>query len=443
MDGIGIQVALVGALVLLNAAFDGTEFAMISLRPGQLTRLERSSRTGEKLAALARQPNRFLSTVQLGSTLVGFLASATAAVTLAEPLVEPLSFLGRSARPAAVVLVTMALTFVVLVVGQLAPKRVALQHAEGWALVAARPLAAMARVVTPVIWLLSKSTDLAVRLVGSDPHVQREQVTAQEIREMVATGELYAPEQRRIITGALELTDRTLRQVLVPRTDVLALPASMPVEEALRTLVQAGHSRAPVYRDRFDDADRVVVVLGLIGREGTVGDHATEATILPESLPVTEALRQLQHDRRQMALVVSEYGGLEGIATVEDLVEELVGEIYDEHDRDVHEAVRLGDGSIEVPGRFPVHDLPDLGYDVPETEAVTVAGLMAEALGRLPRTGDEATTGEVALTALSVRRRTVERVRLRAAIPPGPDPGMDEPPSRDEQDPEPDGPTSA
>jgi putative hemolysin len=168
------QLALVAVLILLNAGFAGSELALISLREGQLQRLEQQHEAGRILARLARDPNRFLSTIQVGITLAGFLASATAAVSLAQPLVEPLAFMGAAAE--AMVLVTLALTFVTLVFGELAPKRVAMQRAERWGLMAARPLAAVARLARPVIWLLGASTDLVVRLVGGDPSRRREEV---------------------------------------------------------------------------------------------------------------------------------------------------------------------------------------------------------------------------------------------------------------------------
>ncbi|MEM1334594.1 MAG: DUF21 domain-containing protein, partial [Actinomycetota bacterium] len=180
------QLGLVGFLILLNAAFAGTELALVSLREGQLQRLERESKAGAVVATVARDPNRFFATIQVGITLAGFLASAAAAVSLSEPLVEPLGFLGGAAEPIAIVVVTLLLAYVTLVLGELAPKRVAMQRAEGWALRTARPISALSAMARPVVWLLSKSTDLVVRLVGADPDRDREEVTDEELREMVA-----------------------------------------------------------------------------------------------------------------------------------------------------------------------------------------------------------------------------------------------------------------
>lgn len=413
MNGLGVQLALVAFLIVLNAAFAGSEIALISLREGQLARLEQRSSAGRALARLARDPNRFLSTIQIGITLAGFLASATAAVALAEPLIEPLGFLGGAARPTAIFLITLVLALVTLVFGELAPKRLAMQRAESWGLLAARPLALIAKLAAPAVWLLSHATNLAVRLLGGDPGQDRQEVTEEEIRDLVATQTTYTDEQRQIIEGALEVADRTLRQVLMPRSRVVALPADLEVSEALARLVAAGHSRAPVFTEDLDDADRSVSLLSLVGREGTVGDHAQAALLLPESLNAVVALRELQDRRRQLALVVSEHGGVEGIITVEDLVEELVGEIYDEHDRDVRAVIRESDDSVVVPGHFPVHDLIDLGLAAVSDEATTVGGLLVEQLGRFPVAGDAVEIDGDTFEVLEVRNHTATRIRIR------------------------------
>nr|BFE68761.1 hypothetical protein GCM10020092_020620 [Actinoplanes digitatis] len=197
--------------------------ALVSLRDSQVHKLERGSRRGRVLGRLTRDPNRFLATIQIGITLAGFLASAAAAVSLSKPLVEPLSFLGSAAEPTAVVIVTMVLTFVTLVIGELTPKRIAMQRAEGWALLVARPLDLLSTISRPVVWLLSVSTNLLVRLAGGDPAAQRDEVSTEEIRDMVAAQQDFSVEQRTIISGAFEIADRILREILVPRRDVLTL----------------------------------------------------------------------------------------------------------------------------------------------------------------------------------------------------------------------------
>jgi putative hemolysin len=411
MNGIWPQIALVVVLILLNAALSGSEVALISLRSGQLRRLEAEGGRGAIVARLARDPNRFLSTIQIGITLAGFLASATAAVALAEPLVPLLGFLGGAAEPVAIVAVTIVLTYITLV-GDLAPKRVALQRPEHWALWAARPLALIARLARPAVWLLSHATDVLVRLGGGDPNVQRAAVTEEEVRDLVATQGLLTPQQRTILTGAFEIAERRLRDVLVPRRDVVAVPEEATAETAIDRLVASTHSRCLVFRGDLDDVAGIVHLRDLIGGGGKVADHVRPAMVLPESMGVLDSLRRMQAERQQMALVINEYGGTEGIITLEDLLEELVGEIYDEFDPDSAAITPQPDGSLHLPGTFPIHDLPDLGLSLPEGPYSTVAGLALQRFGRIPAVGEHVEVKGWRLEVLAVEGRAITRLRL-------------------------------
>lgn len=405
------QLGLVALLVATNALFAGSEIALISLRPPQVERLKERGGAGRALAALATDPNRFLATIQIAITLSGFMASATAAVSLAEPVVPLLSAFGNAAEGAAVVLVTLVLTFFTLVFGELAPKRIAMQHAEGWALAVARPLDALATASRPVVWALSVSTNLVVRIAGSDPSRQRDDMTEAEIRDIIAAQPSLTSEEKQVITGALEVGERTLRQVLVPRTAIFAIDADTPVPEALTLVLASGHNRVPVYRQ---DPDRILGVVQLRSLveagTGVAGDVARPLPAFPESAEVLPTLRELQRERQQMGLVVDEHGGIAGIVTIEDLVEEIVGEIYDEHDRDVAGALHRPDGGIELPGTFPVHDLVDLGIEAPRGSYTTVAGLVMDRLGRVPDAGDQVELGEWTLEVAAVDRATVTRL---------------------------------
>jgi putative hemolysin len=414
MSELWFQLALVAFLVIINAAFAGTELAMVSLREGQLQRLEKRSGTGSVLARLARHPNQFLATIQIGITLAGFLASAAAAVSLAAPLEEQLGFLGGAAGPVSVVLVTLALSYVTLVFGELAPKRVAMQKAERWGLVMARPLSFLSKLTRPVVWLLSHSTDIAVRLMGGDPKVQREEVTEEELRDMVAVQATFTPEQRQIIDGAFEIAERTLDEILLPRREVFVVDAEWACDDALAQLAASGHSRAPVASGR--NLDQVIGMVHL--RHLLVGGHAPVSTVsmeipvFPESAKALTTLRQLQAARAQMALVVDEHGGAAGIVTIEDLVEELVGEIYDETDPDLAMVRYEPGGVIVLPGRFPIHDLVDIGVELPEGEYNTVAGLVLDRLGRIPTAGDDITIEGWHLRVRAMRGRAVTELSL-------------------------------
>jgi putative hemolysin len=422
VDGYAAQLALVAVLVLLNALFAGSEMALVSLRESQVRQLEQLGKRGRAVARLVRDPNRYLATVQIGITLAGFLASATAAVSLAEPLVPLLGFLGNAAEPAAIVAVTTVLTFFTLVVGELAPKRIAMQRAESWSLLTAPILNLLSTLSRPAVWLLAKSSDLLVRLAGVDPRATREEVTTEEIRDLIASRIGISTEQRSIIAGAFEIADRTLREILVPRREVVTLPADMPAAEAVTVLTSSGHTRAPVVRGTdLDDAIGVVHIRDLIEDTGggTVADHARPPLVLPETLPVIDALRQMRVARQHLAIVVDEHGDTDGIVSLEDILEEIVGEIYDETDRDIQSVVRQPDGSLLLPGAFPIHDLPDIGVHLDRDENgpyTTIAGLILDRLGHIPTAPGETVhlDGWIARVA-AVEGRAITAVRLRPA----------------------------
>ena len=372
MTAVHLQLLLVLVLILLNAAFAGSEIALISLRPSQLDRLRDRGKRGATPAKLAEDPNEFLATVQIGITLPGFLASATAAVSLAEPLVPLLSPLGGAAGPVAILLVTLVLTFLTLVAGELAPKRIAMARAEGWALLAARPLQLLATLNRPAVWLLGRSTDILVRLAGVDPRALRDEVGDDELREMVLTRS-PSPRQAQILEGTFELAERRVRDILVPRPQVTLVDPAADAGAAIAVLQQSGHSRAPL----GDDLDRVS---GIVHLKDLVGR-----------------------------------GGGAGVLSLEDVLEELVGEIYDEFDRDIAAVAVTEDGALLLDGTFPVHDLPDLHVALPEDAAgsyTTVAGLLLARLGHLPAPGEGVDLPGWRLEAVEVRDRAVQRLRL-------------------------------
>ena len=419
MGDVWPQLLLVAILVLVNAAFAGTELALVSLRESQLQRLEEGSATGAVLARLARQPNQFLATIQVGITLAGFLASAAAAVSLAEPLEEPLSFLGGAAGPVSVILVTLILAYFTLVFGELAPKRLAMQRAEKWGMVMARPLNALSTLTKPIVWLLSKSTDIVVRVLGGDPNRQREEVTDDELRDMVAIHETFDPEQRQIIDGAFEISERTLDEVMVPRSDVVVIDSESSCSQALDVLVETGHSRAPVAEKRnLDRPVGMVRLRSLLDRgDDPVTSVIRDIPAFPDAARVLTALREFQSMRTQMAVVVDEYARTIGIVTVEDLVEELVGEIWDETDPNTADVVHEPDGTIVIPGTYPFHDLVDLDVELPDGDYTTVAGLVLDAMSRFPDPGESVEIDGWRITIRSVGRHRITLVALNPVEP--------------------------
>ena len=388
MDGLGLQLTLVFVLLLVNGVLAGSEIALISLREPQIARLEAGSATGRRLAQLARDPNRFLATIQIGITLSGFLASATAAVSLAALLVPLFAFAGDAARPLAIVLLTLILTFVTLVIGELAPKRLALQRAESWAMLMATPLHWGAVIARPLVWLLSRSTDFVVRLLGGEPGRTREDVEVEELRDLITAHRGLSEEHQEVLTGAFEVAERTVRQILVPRSEVLVVDAEDEIGTVLNLLLEGGYSRAPVaLNGELDETVGIAHLRDLVAADPTspVSTVVNQPVELPESVTVLAGLRRLQEEHQHMAVVIDEYGGVEGIVTLEDMIEELVGEIYDETDIDLDSVQRRSDGSVVVPGSFPIHDLVDLGIEVPRSDQTTVAGLILDVLARVPR----------------------------------------------------------
>jgi putative hemolysin len=420
MSGYWLDIALIGLLLLLNAAFAGSEMALISLREGQLRQLEREGgQRAMRLVRLARDPNRFLATIQIGITMAGFLASATAAVSLAEPLVPSLDFLGGAAEPVSVASVTLVLTFLTLVFGELAPKRIAMQQALPWALMVAKPLDLISALSRPAVALLGVATNLVVRMLGGRTDVATQELSQEELRDLVTSHASLNPEQREIISGALELHERMLREVLVPRGSVFSMPDDLTLGEARTAMAEAGHSRAPVTRgNHLDDVVGVVHWGSLITSDDArkLRTVATPAMVLPDTARVSNALRQFKAERQQMAIVIDEHGSVDGIVTLEDLLEEIVGEIYDETDSDTIGIEPAADGSLTLPGTFPIHDLVDLGVylESPGTgDYTTVAGIVLAHLGRIPdKAGDVVELEGWRIEVLEVAHHAVTQVRL-------------------------------
>jgi len=417
------SIALVMLFVLTGGVFAATEIALVSLREGQINKIAQRGRRGQRVAKLAADPNRFLSAVQIGVTLAGFLSAAFGAATLADDLSPVLTGWGLSdglATTLALVAVTLVISYLSLVLGELAPKRLALQRAEGVALALAPMLDRIATASRPVIWLLSRSSDLVVRLAGGDPNAQREQITEEELREIVALHETLGPDERRLIEEVFQAGDRQLREVMVPRTEVDFLDASMPVFKAVKIALAKPHSRYPVVRGSHDDVVGFVHVRDLFdpdvsGRSLRVGDLVREVMMLPGTKRVLPALSEMRRGGSHLAIVVDEYGGTAGIVSLEDLVEELVGDIRDEYD--VAEAAttrRLIGGELEVEGLLNIEDFAEeTGLELPEGPYETVAGFLVSALGHIPDPGESVDLGGHRLVVAELDGRRISRVRVK------------------------------
>ncbi|MBA2740080.1 MAG: HlyC/CorC family transporter [Nocardioidaceae bacterium] len=413
--------ALIVALVILGGFFAAAEIALVSLRDSQIRNLAQRGKRGETVARVAADPNRFLSAVQIGVTLMGFLSAALGGATLAGELAPVLESWGLSEALAdllALIVVTLVIAYVSIVLGELVAKRLALQRAEGTALLLAPVVDRIATAVLPVIWLLGRSTDVVLRLLGGDPGAQREQMSDQELRELVSSHETLTAEERRIVEEVFEAGDRQIREVMIPRTEVDFIDASMPVSQAASLAAERPHSRYPVIRGSSDDVIGFLHVRDLyrpgVGeRSARVGDLARTTLMLPGTREVLPALTDMRREGVHLAIVLDEYGGTAGIVTMEDLVEELIGDIRDEYDEHQPHTQRLVGGEIEVDGLLNLDDFEDeTGLELPEGPYETVAGYITFCLGRLPAAGDECVVDGHLLAVVAMDSRRIERVRV-------------------------------
>lgn len=438
------ELALVLAFIIAGGFFAAAEMALVSLRPGQVARIAEEGRRGKTLERLLAQPNRFLSAVQIGVTLAGFLSSAVGAVTLAEPLGR--TFLRLGVPPGlsdtlALLVVTAVVAYLSLVLGELAPKRLALQRAEGISLFSAPALDALATAARPVIWLLGRSTNLVVRLIGGDPHADRETVTEEELRDIVASNDELTNDERRLINEVLDAGDRPLREIMVPRLDVNALSARLTLAEATRAVGGLPHSRYPVVDGGLDDVLGFVHLRDLLTPPCAIPPDTPLASLarpimrLPDSRRALPALAEMRNAGAHLAVVVDEYGGGAGIVTLEDLIEELIGDITDEFDpgTGTPEGARP-DGLARPLPEHPVDAQLRLeefeeatGVALPEGPYDTAAGWLLYKLGRIPEVGDTAVFGDVRLTVAQMRSRRVERVTLARFV--SPNRPVDQPPA--------------
>jgi putative hemolysin len=417
-----IEIGIVLLLIIIEGVFVGAEIALVSLREGQVRGLAESGRRGAAVAKLVSDPNRFLAAVQIGVTSTALLSSAFGAVTLSEEAKTLLIDHGMShglAGAIGVIGVTLVISFVTLVVGELAPKRLGLQRAEAAAIFFAPPLNRIAGFFRPVIWLLSKSTNLVVRMLGGDPGAARAPISENELRGLVAAHESLSSDERRLIDDVFAAAERSISEIMVPRTEVTFLEAGMTVSRAAKICGDSTHSRYPVVGDGHDDVLGFVHIRDLLAadvradRDRTVGSVAREVKALPGSKHVLSALSEMRREGHHLAIVVDEYGGTDGIVTLEDLIEEVIGDIRDEHDAPGSESRRLIDGAVEVDGKLNLDEIAEIaGVELPDGPYATVGGYLMAELGRLPQTGDEVEHDGFRLVITEVDGRRTARVRI-------------------------------
>lgn len=418
-----INVGLVLLFVLVGGIFAATEMALVSLRESQLHRLRNKGSRGAKVASLARDPNTFLAAVQIGVTVTGFLSAAYGASTLAPALVPMLEGIGLPAEAADVLALlgmTLLIAYLSLVLGELVPKRLALQRSAGLSLALAPPLLVFSRIMRPVIWLLSVSTNAVVKVLGGDPHVRNEAMSNEELRDLLRAHPGLDTEERRILSEVLTVTERTVGEVMRHRADVEFLTGSELISEAAVRVRALPYTRYPVIGRSVDDIIGFVHVRDLLGpvesSTGTVADLCRPIPFFPGTNRILPAMTQLRRAGVHIAVVIDEHGGTDGIVTLEDLVEELVGEIRDEYDPPEPDVPPVPSGGTRrVDGGMNIEDFAELtGIELEDGPYDTAAGFVTARLGRLPRRGDTVRVGRHQLRVATIDGLRVTEIEVLA-----------------------------
>jgi putative hemolysin len=419
------EIGVIAVLIVINALFVAAEIALITVRRSRIQQLiEEGHRGARRVNRLVSQPSRFLAVIQLGITFVGFLAAAFAGASIVGTLEQALSgvpLVGAQATLVALLSVTLVISMVTIIFGELVPKTLALAHAEPLALLFARPVEWVGKIFAPVVWVLTATTGAITRMLGVS-EAQQDRLTAEELMILVERGGQQGTieaEEKQMIGAVLELGEQRVHEVMVPRIDIKAVPASVPLEELVDTIVREGHSRIPVYEESIDNIVGILYAKDLLPYLGR-SDPPQVTSILrtplfvPESITIDDLLHNFQRRKVHLAIVLDEYGGTAGLVTIEDLIEEIVGEIQDEYDVEEPMLVALNPDEARVDGRASVDDLAEYfgiqmnGADSEQYD--TVGGLVYHHIGGVPTVGDTVEVDGLTLTVETTEGRRVGKI---------------------------------
>ena len=428
MDTVLLELVVIAILIMLNAFFACSEFAIISIRKSRVAQLVSSGSERAKIVeALQKDPHRLLAVVQIGMTVVGSTASAIGGIIAVEHLKPvlralPYEMVRNAAEPIAVTIVVAIVSYLILIFGELVPKTIGLRYADTMALRVAMPINYLARMGVVIVSFLTLSSKVVLKLLG----VKREGqafITREEVQHIIAEGHesgVFSATEQEYIKNIFDFTHTNVREVMVPRTRMAALDLDLSREEMLRFILEHEYSRYPVFRGSIEEVSGFIHGKDFLGRIVTEPDFDIMTIVrppifVPEGKKVNDLLKEMQRKRSHIALVVDEYGGISGLVTTEDLLEELVGEIEDEHDAgEPHRVQRLADGSLIVDALLSTSDLEDLigirlGDELPYD---TLAGLILHQLGRFPERGEKLEVDGFVLLCEEVKKNAIVRVRI-------------------------------
>lgn len=417
-----LEYVILVVLILVNSFFAASELAIVSSRKARIKQMaEDGSRRARAVLRLSENPSRFLATIQVGVTLASFFASAFGAVSLSnalESFFKQISFLAPAAGTLSFIIVTILIAFVTLLFGELVPKTLAVGAAEQIALTVARPVEVIAKVAAPLVAVLTGTTNLIVRLLGGRRTMGTASVSQEEIVSMVVTGQeegVFKPQQEELIRSVFDFSEKRVREVMVPRPDMVMLDASQTLRAATPIILDTDYSRYPLYTGTRETITGIVFSKDILRAYATgtaqrkLAEIARPPLFVPESKHISELFADLQRSRNHLALVVDEYGSVSGLVTLEDLLEEIVGEIQDEFDHEESPVTKVGENEYLLEGRTSLFDLSqeideDLGLAEAgeRLEVDTIAGLVMAELRHIPETGET--------VRLPVEREVVEDV---------------------------------
>lgn len=419
------MIFLILILIAINAFFAASEIAIISVRKTILRSLgEKKAGATKSVERLLQKPSEFLATIQVGVTLAGFFASATGAISLAQDLGEKLErsglpFLETAGKEIAFVLVTVIISLITLVLGELVPKRIALANPERVSFLVARPIETLSLVFRPVIVALSFLTDSISRFLGISQD-KAGLVTEEELKIFLSEQKALPPEERQLINEVFDFGDTMAYEVMTPRTDIVAVEEEATIKDVLEVFRKNHYSRIPVFREDIDHIVGFVHIKDILVlyEEGMLDKKVKEILrpvyFVPATKKVIELLREMQRRRVHMAIVLDEYGGTAGLVTIEDLLEELVGEIRDEHDREAAPYRKVGDNEYLVDASIQIEELNELlGFDIPESEEFeSIGGLVMELLDKVPEEGEVVKIDRYLLKVERMRGKRIVTLRL-------------------------------
>ncbi len=429
METIWLELVLIAVAILANGFFAGSEIALVSARISRLVQLRQEATTGAaKAMSLKENPGGFLATIQIAITAVGTLASAVGGATAIEALTPWLTGLGLPgaedwAEPVALGIVILAITYASLVIGELAPKAVALRNPERMACLVAPVISWLSRVSAVVVRVLTMSTSAVLRVLGQGRVQESPFISEEEVRYLVREGTakgIFEKVEEELVHNVFEFADTTVREIMTPRPHIQGLDIATPAGEVLQKAAEIGHSRIPVYRDTEEQPVGIVLMKDLLraaaeGAPPSLSDLTREPLFVPETAWISFLLREFQRHRQNLAFVVDEYGGVVGLVTLEDVLEEIVGEIREEGEATAPAfAHRLADGSYVLDGLASIRDVrAQLALPVEESETYhTVAGFLIDTLRAIPKPGASVTAGGHRWTVVEMNGPKIVKVKV-------------------------------